>query len=86
MWRLNRVGFSIDDLKVRLRIVVVCEYHDSLSRLCEWEELSLDTKEIYYDLIFPRVKQCKTIHDEVTTINLLQEQTLLNECRNDVKY
>ena len=31
--------------------------------------------EMYYSLSLPRDKQCKTIHDELTTTYLLPEQT-----------
>ena len=40
----------------------------------------------YYGLIFPRVKQCRTMHDELTTTYLLPEQTQWNKYRNDMKY
>ena len=51
-WKLNRVGFSIDDLKVCLRIFVVVDHHSSPQHLFGNEEHNSDT----YGLIFSSAK------------------------------
>ena len=45
---------------------------------CERKTIrALVAEEMYYGLIFPSVKKCKTIHDELRAY-LLPEQTELN--------
>ena len=43
MWRLDWMGFGIDDLKVCIRIFVVFVYQHSLPQLFEGEERDSDT-------------------------------------------
>ena len=43
IWRLNRVDFSIDDLKICLRIFDISVYQNSSTRLTKCEEHTSDT-------------------------------------------
>ena len=73
----NRIGWPLVSTTLRSVFVylsylnIINHHHNYLSvRNIQ----SLVAEEIYYGLIFPHSKQCKTIHDELKTY-LLPEQT-----------
>ena len=64
------IGYGIDDLKIYLRIFVISEYLNSPPQLFQYERKTIRTlvaEEMYYGLIISHAKQCKLIHDELTT-------------------
>ena len=46
---------------------------------------TLVAEEMYYGLILPRAKQCKTIHDELTIICLSKNDRMNTEITQDTK-
>ena len=70
------LGNSVDGLKVVFQISYLI-YYDPPLKLLKSESKTIRTlvaEEIYYGLIFPQAKKCRTLHNELTTY-LLSAQT-----------